>query len=128
MGEEWQPVLTLLSPYRPQEVLDILRREIGEPPSLWRCILTLNVHYFVGTTAVCGRLTESGFDLRNRAGPGFSLRALGSVRAGHVGSEIALTFREPRLPFAADLRMDRDVIVSFLTKHLRASPRTTRAT
>ncbi len=64
--------MVLVTRHAPRGAVEILRREVDPPPSLLRCLLTLNASYFAGTSPVCGRVTERGFELRNRSGPGFS--------------------------------------------------------
>jgi len=74
--------MVLVTPYDPRSVVEILHREVDPPPSILRCVLTLHASYFAGTSPVCGRVTERGFELRNRFGPGFSLRAKGMLSPG----------------------------------------------
>ena len=119
--------MVLVSPHEPRRVIETLRREIDPFPSLLRSLFTLNARYFVGRSAVCGRITETGFDLRNRRGPAFSLRATGALKAGSNGStEITLYFSTPVLPDPIGVlvfdryRWDRQAIVSFLEEHLAA--------
>lgn len=115
----------LVSPHGPLKVFETLKREIDRPPSLWRSLITLNVHYFSGTAPVCGTVHERGFELRSRRGPAFSLRAKGSVRETHGGTEIAITFFRPVFPDIAGLlfrryERDRETIVGFLKQRLHA--------
>jgi len=98
--------------------------------SLQRSLFTLGAHSFVGRSAVCGLITETGFDLRNRKGPAFSLRATGTLAAGSDGStEITLSFSKPVLPDLIGVlvfdryRWDRQAIVSFLEGYLAAVER-----
>jgi hypothetical protein len=122
--------MVLVTPHEPHKVIEILRQEVDALPSLLRCLFTLNVHYFVGRSAVCGRITEGGFDLRNRRGPAFSLRAKGTLAVGNDGStEITLSFSKPIVPDVIGVlvfgryRWDRQTILSFLEKHLGAVER-----
>lgn len=122
--------MVLVTPHEPQTVIEILRREIDALPSLLQSLFTLNARYFVGRSAVCGRITETGFDLRNRKGPAFSLRATGTLTAGSDGStEITLSFSKPVVPDLIGVlvfdryRWDRQTIVSFLEKYLAAVER-----
>lgn len=129
-GAPWLSVrlhnMILRSPYKPHEVSMILREEVDRPPSLLRCIITLNVHYHSGTAAVCGTISESGFELRNRSGPGFSLRAEGTLTDIYGGTEIQINFLKPMFPdvFGVILfnryQHDQEKIVGFLKQYLRA--------
>jgi hypothetical protein len=117
----------LVTRHEPERVLEILSLEVDPYPSLLRCVLTLNAHYFVGRSAVCGRITKRGFELRSRKGPAFSLRADGTLSpAPDGGSEITLRFRKPIIPEVIGVlvfqryQRDRDGILSFLTKHVGA--------
>lgn len=118
--------MILISPYKLHEVVEILKEEVDDPPSLLRCIITLNAHYYVGTAAVCGTVSESGFELRNRSGPGFSLRAKGKLGKDNEGTKIDISFFKPALPdiFGVILlnryEHDREKIVSFLKEYLKA--------
>jgi hypothetical protein len=118
--------MILRSPYKPHEVIKILQEEVDKPPSLLRCIITLNAHYFSGTAAVCGTISESGFELRNRSGPGFSIRAEGTLTDINGGTEIQINFSKPMFPdvFGVILfnryQHDQERIVGFLKHYLRA--------
>ena len=122
--------MILTSPYQPHEVVKILREEVDRPPSLLRCIITLNAHYYAGTAPVCGTVSESGFELRNRSGPGFSLRAKGRLSRVDEGTEIEISFAQPIFPylFWAILfnryQYDREKILSFLKEWLKAKEKT----
>jgi hypothetical protein len=115
----------LVSPYDPRTVLQILEREVDRPPSLWRSVLTLNAHYFVGHAPVCGTIGDGRFELRSRRAPAFSLRANGTLRRADGGTEIAVTFSRPVIPGVAALLgprydLDREAIVAFLKQRLHA--------
>ena len=118
--------MILISPYQPHEVVEILSEEVDKPPSLLRCIITLNAHYYAGTAAVCGTVSESGFELRNRSGPGFSLRARGRLIKVDEGTEIEINFAQPIFPYLFwsivfnRYQHDREKIVSFLKEWLKA--------
>jgi hypothetical protein len=118
--------MILTSPYQPHEVVKILREEVDRPPSLLRCIITLNAHYYAGTAPVCGTVSESGFELRNRSGPGFSLRAKGRLSKVNEGTLIEISFAKPIFPdiFGAIVfnryQYDRERIVNFLKEWPKA--------
>ena len=118
--------MILISPYKPHQVIEILREQIDKPPSLLRCIVTLNAHYYSGTAAVCGIVSESGFELRNRSGPGFSLRAEGRLIEFDRGTKIEIHFSKPIFPdlFGVILfnryQHDQEKILSFLKHYLKA--------
>jgi hypothetical protein len=118
----------LVSPHQPNKVLEILEREIDRPPSLLRSLLTLNAHYYAGDAPVCGKVHAYGFELRNRKGPAFSLRAIGKLNVVSDGTEIEVTFTSPTLPdpvgwlFRRSER-DRSTIVRFLKQRLQATER-----
>jgi hypothetical protein len=59
------------SQYKVHEIIRILHEEVDEFPSFFRSIIMLNANYFSGTSSVCGAITDSGFELRNRRGPSF---------------------------------------------------------
>ena len=122
--------MILRSPYKPHEVVEILREEVDKPPFLLRCIITLNAHYFSGTAAVCGTISESSFELRNRGGPGFSLRAKGTLADINDGTEIQVNFSKPMFPDVLGVivfnryQHDQERIVEFLKHYLRAKEKT----
>jgi hypothetical protein len=127
MTEKDAPV-RLVSPHDPRKVVEILRREVDSPPSFLRCALTLNAHYFHGTSSVCGVVSEQGFELRCRNGPGFSIRAQGTLKPVEQGTEIQMHFSGPRFPdvlglLLGDYRDDRKRILGFLMTHLHAHGR-----
>jgi hypothetical protein len=105
---------------RPEEVIDILRKEIDHLPSLLRCLFTLNAHRYRGTSVVCGKVRESEFELRNRRDPYLSLMAIGKVRGTTNGTEIDLRFEKPVLYsiFQIFHTDDREVIMMFLNENL----------
>lgn len=121
--------MVLVTPHTPSRVIEILRREMDGIPSLLRSLLTLNARYFRGTSAVCGRITRAGFELRSRGGPAFSLRAHGTLSVASDGlTEIELRFSRPRIPdllgsALGRYRQDQQQIVAFLGKHLAAIDR-----
>ena len=114
--------LILVSPHAPSSVMDRLRNEVDSRPSFLRSLLTLSAHYYRGTSPVCGTIGESRFELLNRSGPAFSLRARGSVTRTDEGTEIQLTFRRPAFIeiYPGRYRHDRDVIIAFLKQRLGA--------
>lgn len=118
--------MILTSPHKPDKVIEILSEEVDKSPSLWRCIISLNAHYYSGTATVCGTVSESGFELRNRSGPGFSLRAKGRLMGVDKGTEIEIHFSKPAFPdflgviFLSRYQHDQEKIVGFLKHHLKA--------
>lgn len=119
--------MILFSPYKPHRILDILDEEIDRPPSIIKSILTLNAHYYRGTSPICGRIFESGFELKNRSGPGFSLIAMGKLYQVVDGTEIKINFRKPRIPdlirvyIFKQYHFDRKKIIEFLKDNLNAT-------
>ena len=119
--------VVLVTRHDAEWVVETLNREIDQPPSLLRGVLTLNAHYYVGRSPVCGRVREGAFELRNRKGPAFSLRAVGTLtRVEGGGTQIALSFSKPLIPDMLGVlvfrryRWGRETIVSFLKQHLHA--------
>jgi len=118
--------MKLISPYKPYEVIEVLKEQVDRPPSLLRCIITLNAHYYSGRAAVCGTVGESGFELRNRSGPGFSLRAKGRLVEIDKGTEIEIQFSKPIFPDFLGVILfnryqhDQEKIVGFLKHNLKA--------
>ena len=118
--------MILTSPHQPHEVVEILRDAVDRPPSLLRCIITLNAHYYTGTAPVCGTVSESGFALCNRSGPGFSLRAKGRLSKVDEGTEIEISFAQPIFPyllwgiFFNRYHYDREKILNFLKEQVKA--------
>jgi hypothetical protein len=118
--------MILKSPYKPHDVTEILREEVDKPPSLLRCIVTLNAHYYSGTAAVCGTVLDSRFELRNRSGPAFSLRAKGTLSEIKDGTEIQINFSKPMFPDILGVilfnryQYDQEIIIGFLKHYLRA--------
>jgi hypothetical protein len=117
--------LKLFTRHPPEKVLEILSREVDPYPTLLRCILTLNLHYYRGRSRVCGRIAGPELELWNRQGPGFSLRAAGMVASGRDGGgELTLRFTKPIFPDVLGVlvfdryRTDREVIMGFLSEHL----------
>lgn len=122
--------MVLVTRHEPNKVLEILRREVDPLPSLLRSLLTHNAGYYVGHSAVCGVITDTGFCLRSRRGPAFSLRAKGSLAVAPDGStEITLMFSKPPIPDVVGVlllgryRYDRQTIASFLGARLGAVER-----
>jgi hypothetical protein len=121
--------IKMVSPYSLHQVIDILRNEIDNEPSLFRCLITLNAHYYVGTAPVCGIVSEAGFEIRNRRGPGFSLKAVGKFESNgtrnDIGTEFMLIFKKPKCPniiniFSDRYVQDKNIILDFLKQHLKA--------
>jgi hypothetical protein len=90
--------MKLTSQYKTQEIIKILREEIDDYPSIIRCIITLNAHYYQGTSPVCGVITDCGFELKNRKGPGFSLIAKGRLAETDSGTDIEIDYSKPLFP------------------------------
>ena len=118
--------MILISPYKPHEVANILNEEIDKPPSILYRIIPFKAHYITGTSAVCGTINESGFELRNRRSPAFSLRAKGKLVQINEGTKIDINFLNPSFPYIFEFfilgrnKYDREKIVSFLKEYLKA--------
>ena len=114
--------MKLQTPLNPDEVLDILKREIDRKPSIIRCLVTLNAHRYRGTSAVCGEVKENEFELRNRRDPYLSIRAVGQILGKKEGTEIQVEFEKPCLYeiFRIFHTDDSDVILKFLKEKLKA--------
>jgi hypothetical protein len=118
--------MILISPYKPHEVVKILNEEMDKPPSILRYIIPFDPHYIAGTSAVCGTINESGFELRNRRSPAFSLKAKGKLTQSNEGTKIEINFLNPSFPYIFEFLMlgrnkyDREKIVSFLREYLKA--------
>ena len=117
--------MLLISPYTPNKVIEILKEEIDSYPSMLRSILTLNAHYYQGTSEVCGKVDKSEFILKNRNGPGFSLIAKGKVTKNKGGTEIEINFEKSILNRFIGIILfnrfeyDQEVILTFLKKWLK---------
>ena len=110
--------------YTPNEISALLGEQVDPYPSMIRCLLTLNTHYYRGTSPVCGTIDESQFELRSRKAPYWSLRVKGEISAIESGSEIQLEFSKPLFPNLLDLlfnqyEFDKETILEFLKKWLR---------
>jgi hypothetical protein len=117
--------MVLASPHGPAKVAAILEEEMDGYPRIWRTLLTLNAHYFSGTSPVCGNVSGPAFEVRNRSGPSLSLRARGTIVAAAEGSRVHLTFDRPWVPDLVGLLVgrydrDREVILGFLKNVLAA--------
>ena len=116
--------MKLTSPYTPSQIRDILYEQVDEPPSLLKCLLSFNAHFYKGTSRVCGKIGDSEFDLRNRKGPYASLRAKGTLTKSKTGTDIELNFLKPMFPNISALllnsyKYDRQVILDFLKEWLK---------
>ena len=116
--------MKVISPYKPYEIIGILNEQIDRRPSFIRCLLSLNAHYFTGTSPVCGNVGESEFELRNRRGPYFSLRVKGILSESSSGTDIELNFSKPVLPdfmglFVNRYNKDRQIVLNFLTDWIK---------
>ncbi|MEN6489814.1 MAG: hypothetical protein ABFD66_13215 [Smithella sp.] len=118
--------IELISPYRLEKVVAILREQADPMPSFLTCIGRSSAR-FRGTSRTCGTVTDSGFELRNRRDPLTSLRAWGKLIALPKGTRIELTFRKPSLfqfllsgLFFVRHDDDRSVILDFLKEWVRA--------
>jgi len=116
--------MILTSPYKPETAINILKEQIDAFPSFLKCVVTLNAHYYSGTSPVCGNVTDSGFELRNRSGPRFSLRAKGRLVATREGTNIEIHFIKPLVPDLWGMlfkryKHDRQIIMTFLKEWLK---------
>ena len=114
--------MKLKSPFKSNEILTILKEEIDPLPSLVLCLLTLNAHRYRGTSKVCGKVRESGFELRNRKDPYLSIKAMGNWVDIEGGTEIDIKFDESFLykAFRFFRGDDRKKILGFLEENLKA--------
>jgi len=118
--------MILITPYKLDKVIEILKENIDQTPSFLRCIITLNAHYYHGTSAACGTISEPCFALRNRKSPWFSLIAEGVFKKIENGTEIHIKFSKPILPdiFGVILfnryHYDQKRIIDFLRQYLKA--------
>ena len=106
--------------------MEILSEQVDNPPSILKCLFTLNAHYFKGTSPVCGKVSASGFDLRNRKGPSFSLGARGNLFKVKNRTEIEISFSKPIFPDLLGLLFnryeeDQRVLLDFLEKWIKAN-------
>ena len=118
--------MKLRSPYTPNQINKILHKQVDKPPSIMRCLITLNAHYFTGISPVCGKVNGSGFDLRNRKGPSFSLRVKGKFLKLKEGTEIELSFSKPIFPDILGLlfnryKEDKRLILNFLKEWIKTN-------
>ena len=118
--------MILKSPFASSQIKELLYEQVDKPPSILRCLLTLNAHYFKGTSPVCGKVSEGGFDLRNRKAPFFSLRARGKLSPVKTGTDVELIFSRPLVPdlFGSLLnryKEDKKVILDFLNEWLKTN-------
>jgi hypothetical protein len=125
------PDLRLVSPLSASEVLALIEQEADAFPSRLRALVSLNSHFWRGTSRVCGRVEGSGFELRARNGPAFSILAIGIVSAMPDGSPeravksaVAVRFSKPgvllRLANPGRYERDRATILGFLRETLGA--------
>ena len=114
--------MKLKSPFKGNEIFAILKEEVDNPPSLFRCLLTFNAHRYRGTSKVCGVVKESEFEVRNRKDPYLSIKAKGQMRDIEEGSEIEIKFKEPLLysVFRFLRGNDRQAILEFVKENLKA--------
>ena len=116
--------MKLSSPYKPHKIFKILNEQVDNPPSILRSLLTLNSHYYIGTSPVCGIVNDSRFELRNRKGPFWSLRIKGEFYEVSAGTEIMISFSKPPFPEILGLLFhryteDKKVILDFLKKWIK---------
>lgn len=119
--------MILKSPYNHEKITDILTNEIDAYPTFLRCLISLNAFYFLGSSPVCGVVKESSFELRNRRGHHFSLRAFGTLVSSKkdVGSLINIDFKDSIFPDLIGIvtnryQTDEKIIIDFLKDCLKA--------
>jgi hypothetical protein len=112
------------SPYKPQEIFDILQEQTGLLPNVMKCLISLNSHYYKGTAPVCGIVNKSKFELRNRKGPYWSLRVNGLISECGNGSEINISYSKPLFPDLLGFlfnrfKYDKQIILNFLREWIK---------
>ncbi len=118
--------MLLTTEYKIDKIIKILREEVDDFPSMFKCIITLNAHCFGGTSPVCGIISGSGFKLKNRKGPGFSIIAEGRLVETGMGTDIEICFSKPFVPDILGVILfnryehDKRIIIDFLTNILKA--------
>ena len=65
----------LQSDYSKKKIIKILSEQVDDYPNLFRCLISLNAHRYVGTSKVCGIITDNRIELYNRKDPYLSLCA-----------------------------------------------------
>ena len=118
--------MKLKSSYSPDEIYEILCEQVDKPPSILRCLISLNAHYYIGTSPVCGKIEKSQFDLRNRSGPYYSLRVKGFIKKINSGAEIEVRFSKPLFPdllglFKNRYEIDKKIIFEFLEDWIKTN-------
>ena len=114
--------ITLYTDLTPEQAISLLRDEIDKEPSLFRCFISLNSHYYIGTSKVCGKIWNNSFILKNRKGPSYSLRASGNIINHDDKSLIEIIFTKPILPDILRIfngyKEDKEIIINFLKEVL----------
>lgn len=112
------------SSFSEEKVISILGEQIDQMPGLFKLLITLNSARYVGTSRVCGSVSGSNFELKNRKDPYFSLRARGIVKGDKSGTLIEIEWIKPKLPdlfsvlFLRRYSVDKAVILAFLREWL----------
>jgi hypothetical protein len=111
------------SPYSNRKVIEILNDQLDPFPSLLRCLITLNVFRFSGTSRVCGVANNNTFEIRNRKDPYFSLKAKGEFIKDKNGTIIKMFWSKPKLFFLTGFfksySYDKRIITNFLEEWLK---------
>ncbi len=90
-------MMNLQTTYSKKKVIEILKEQIDNMPSLLRSLITLNASRFRGTSKVCGIVLNNSFELRNRKDPYLSLRAKGEFIENELGTIIKIYWLKPKL-------------------------------
>lgn len=90
--------MKIFSSYTIKEIENILRAQVEEKPKLIRCLISLNINRYVGTSRVCGNIREDTFKLYNRRDPYFSLCANGVLNQNNKVTIIDITWKRPIIP------------------------------
>jgi hypothetical protein len=104
------------------EIVRILKDEIDTIPSVFKCIISLNVARYVGSSKVCGVVNGYSFELRNRKDPYLSIQAHGTIKPVDSGAMIRVEWVKPKFPdivgafFFKRYPKDIDTIISFLVE------------
>lgn len=122
--------MILKSPYSPKKVVEILKEQIDECPSLLCSIIPFNVRYLKHNSDVCGFVKGSKFVLRNRISPSYSLIANGKISRDGRGSRIDIDYSKSgfsniianrlfTIVYWNRFKYDREIIEMFLNEWLK---------
>jgi hypothetical protein len=116
--------MNLVTPISIREAVARLAEQVESMPSLIQCITTSNGAYWSGTSLVCGDVNHSGFRLRSRQGPGFSVEVKGRFTPLPNGTRMELSIGRSLLARAykwTRSSREEEQILEFLKETLNAS-------